>query len=255
MTTDNEQQNLVDYAIALGDDALINGQRLSEWCSFGPTLEEDLALSNIALDYLGRAQMFYDLAAKSENKGRSADDIAFLRDSRDYRNIQINELPRGDFAFTTVKQLMLDYFYMAFLGQLQNSNNADLAAIASKAIKESQYHLRRDQDWIVRLGDGTEESRRRCQDALDELWGFAGELFVATASEQSLIDAGIAVDVQALRADWEQQMQAICSEATLTIPDDSWVATGGRDGIHTDHLGFMLTQLQYLQRAYPGVEW
>lgn len=255
MTDQSMQQALVDYCIALGDDSLVNGQRLSEWCAFGPTLEEDLALANVSLDYIGRAQMFYDLAAATEDNGRSADDIAFLRDARHYTNVQINELPRGDFAFTSVKQLMLDVFNVAFLQQMQQSSNKDLAAIADKAIKESRYHLRRDRDWVVRLGDGTEESNRRCQEALDELWGYTNELFVATDSEQQLIDAGIAVDRAALRDDWHAEIKAIFDEATLSIPDDQWTAKGGRDGIHTEHLGHMLSELQFLQRAYPGLEW
>lgn len=255
MTEQTTQQALVDYCIALGDDALVNGQRLSEWCSFSPTLEEDLALSNIALDYIGRAQMFYELASSSENNGRTADNIAFLRDCREYTNALINELPRGDFAFTHIKQLMLDVFNVAFLEQLQQSANKDLAAIADKCIKESRYHLRRDSDWIIRLGDGTEESHNRCQDALNELWGYTNELFVPTSTEQALIDADIAVDRAALYDNWLRDIKAVFDEATLTIPDDNWVAKGGRDGVHTEHLGFMLTELQYLQRAYPGQEW
>jgi ring-1,2-phenylacetyl-CoA epoxidase subunit PaaC len=249
------QQDLIDYAIALGDDALILGQRLSEWCSNAPFLEEDLALANVSLDYIGRARMFYSLAAEREGKGRDEDAIAYLRDCREYRNLLIHELPRGDFAFTTVRQFLLDAFELVFLERLAASADTGLAGIAAKAIKETQYHWRRSHDWTLRLGDGTEESHARMQDALDRIWGYTHELFTMSAGEQGLAASGIAVDRAALRADWLARIEPVLAEATLARPKDSWSVGGGREGVHTEHLGHLLSELQFLQRAYPGQQW
>lgn len=249
------KQQLIDYCIYLADDALVLGQRLAEWCSNGPNLEEDLALANVSLDYIGRAIMFYEYAAELEGGARSADDIAFLRDSREYRNFLIAELPIGDFAFTMARQLVLDLFAMGYLEQLQQSTDPQLAAIAKKTIKESRYHLRRSREWALRLGDGTEESHNRMQRALDEIWGYTHELFEMSNTESALLQHGIAVDRAALQAEWNQQINEILAEATLKRPDDSWSVRGGRDGIHTEHLGPMLETMQFLQRAYPGLKW
>ena len=178
---EQHQKALFDYCIALGDDSLTLGHRLSEWCSNGPFLEEDLALTNVALDFIGRARMFYACAAEIEGAGRGEDDFAYLRDCREYRNFLINELPNGDFAFTMARQLMVDVFDVAFFGQLTKSGDSRLAAIAAKAVKESRYHLRRSEDWVIRLGDGTDESHRRVQDAFEQLWGYAAEMFEMSA--------------------------------------------------------------------------
>lgn len=246
---------LQNYCIGLGDDSLILGHRLSEWCRNGPFLEEDLALTNVALDFIGRARMFYSYAAELEGNLRSEDDIAFLRDCREYRNLLINELPNGDFAFTLARQLMIDVYDMGFFTELAQSQDEMLAAIAAKAIKESRYHLRRSEDWIKRLGDGTEESHQRVQNAFDQLWPYWPEMFELPADEQQLVEAGIAVDRSALQAGWFSSMQAVMSDATLQIPDGDLKIGGGRDGTHTEHLGFLLAELQYLQRAYPGQQW
>jgi len=246
---------LFDYSIALGDDSVTLGHRLSEWCRNGPFLEEDLALTNVSLDFIGRARMFYSYAAGLEGKGRSEDDMAYLRDCREYRNLLINELPNGDFAFTMARQLMVDVYDMGFFTGLANSKDTMLAAIATKAIKESRYHLRRSEDWIKRLGDGTEESHTRVQNAFNQLWGYVAEMFEMSADEQQLLDAGIAVDRSALEENWTSTMHAILKEATLDIPEEDWSIGGGRDGMHTEHLGFLLAEMQFLQRTYPGQQW
>ena len=243
------------YAVRLADDALVLGHRLSEWSSNAPFLEEDLALSNVALDYLGRARMFYTYAGQVRNDGTTEDDYAYLRDCREYYNLLINELPRGDFAFSMARQFMVDAFNLAFLGQLQGSSDESLAAIAGKAVKESTYHLRRSTDWMMRLGDGTEESLRRLQEAVVELWGFTPELFAMDQLETELLAQGIAVDRTALRTDWEQQVRATLEAAGVTIPEPDWQVEGGRQGVHTEHLGHLLSELQFVQRAYPGLEW
>lgn len=249
------KQQLVDYCIYLGDDSLVLGQRLAEWCSNAPYLEEDLALANVSLDYIGRAIMFYEYASELEGGVRSADDIAFLRGSREYRNLLITELPIGDFAFTMARQLVLDLFAVSFLEHLQQSADSQLAAIANKAIKESRYHLRRSQDWALRLGDGTEESHNRMQKALDDIWGYTHELFEMSDTETALLDHGISVDRAALKTVWTRQIDEVLAEATLKRPDDSWSVRGGREGVHTEHLGPMLETMQFLQRAYPGLKW
>jgi ring-1,2-phenylacetyl-CoA epoxidase subunit PaaC len=231
------------------------GHRLSEWCSNGPFLEEDLALTNVALDFIGRARMFYAYAAEIEGKGHSEDDFAYLRDCREYHNFLINELPNGDFAFTLARQLMVDVFDVEFFGRLASSGDPGLAAIAAKAVKESRYHLRRSEDWIIRLGDGTEESHRRTQSAFEQLWGYAAEMFDMTVPEQQLTAAGIAVDRGALKAGWASKVHGVFKQATLNVPADDCSIRGGREGIHTEHLGYLLAELQYLQRAYPGLQW
>lgn len=249
------QQNLVEYLIALGDDALILGQRLSEWCYMAPFLEEDLAISNVGLDLIGRAKMLYEYAAEAEGSVRTADAIAFLRDSRDYRNLLITELPIGDFANSMARQLIVDIFNLEYLKKLQDSADPQLAGIAGKAVKESHYHLRRSSEWVIRLGDGTDESHRRIQTAFDGLWGYTHELFEMSGFETSLLAEGISVDRAALRDTWDQQIDTILSRATLCRPDESWSIVGGRDGIHTEYLGPTLAEMQFLQRAYPGLEW
>jgi ring-1,2-phenylacetyl-CoA epoxidase subunit PaaC len=252
---DSEQRALLNYCIALGDDSLMLGHRLSEWCRNGPFLEEDLALTNVALDFIGRARMFYTYAAEVEGQGRGEDDFAYLRDCREYRNFLINELPNGDFAFTMARQLMIDAFDVGFFTGLAQSSDPTLAAIAAKAIKESRYHLRRSEEWVKRLGDGTIESHERIQTAFNQLWGYAAELFEMAADERQLLEAGIAVDRSALKADWTETIQNILKESTLKIPADDWSIGGGREGIHTEHLGYLLAELQFLQRAYPAQQW
>ena len=246
---------LLNYCIALGDDSLTLGHRISEWCSNGPFLEEDLALTNVSLDFIGRARMFYSYAADLEGKDRSEDDIAYLRDCREFRNFLINELPNGDFAFTMARQLMIDVFDLGFFAELAESSDSTLAAIAEKALKESRYHLRRSEDWVKRLGDGTEESHQRLQNAFNQLWGYAAEMFEMDDAEQQLVDAGIAVDRSALKVYWQSAIHAVMKTATIEIPATDWAIGGGRDGLHTEHLGYLLAELQFLQRTYPGQQW
>lgn len=246
---------LQNYSTALGDDSLVLGHRLSEWCRNGPFLEEDLALTNVSLDFIGRARMFYSYAAGLDNDGRSEDDIAYLRDCREYRNLLINELPNGDFAFTMARQLIIDVYDMGFFTRLALSEDSTLAAIAAKVVKESRYHLRRSEDWVKRLGDGTEESHERIQNAFNQLWVYIPELFQMSDDEKQLLDAGIAVDRNGLRENWKTTVHAILQEATLDIPKDDLSVAGGRDGIHTEHLGYLLAEMQYLQRSYPGLQW
>lgn len=249
------ERDLHDYTLGLADDALILGQRLSEWCSHAPFLEEDLALANVALDFIGRARMFYAYAARLEGKGRDEDALAYLRDCREYRNLLIMELPRGDFAFSTARQFLVDAFNLPFLEALCASADGELAAIAGKAVKETRYHYRRSRDWVLRLGDGTQESHRRLQRALDDIWGYTHELFRITSAEERLIHQGVAPDRRALRARWESLVVPVIEQATLRRPEDAWSVDGGREGTHTEHLGHLLSELQFMQRAYPGLQW
>ncbi len=255
MAEQNTRQDTLEYAQRLGDDAVVLGHRLSEWCSNAPFLEEDLALANTALDFIGRARMYYGYAAELADDGRTEDDFAYLRDQRDYRNLLLHELPRGDFAFTQARQYFIDVYNLLFLEELQQSADERLAAIAAKAVKESRYHLRRSRDWMLRLGDGTEESHRRTQTAVDNLWGYTHELFELDPLEQRLVDAGVAVDVAALRDPWREQVSTLLDEATLQQPADDWAVRGGREGYHTENLGHLLTEMQALHRAYPGCSW
>ncbi len=255
MTANDTQQATRQYAVRLGDDALILGHRLSEWCSNGPFLEEDLALTNVALDFIGRARMFYGYAAELAGGDCTEDTLAYQRDCREFSNLLLHELPIGDFAFTMARQYLLDEYTLAFMQQLLQSADATLAAIAAKSVKESRYHLRRSREWMLRLGDGTPESHQRLQRALEELWGYTHELFDLDALEQGLVEAGIAVDSKALRPAWERAVSATLAEAKLAMPEAQWAVRGGRKGEHTESLGHLLSELQFLQRAYPGLSW
>lgn len=243
------------YALRLGDDALVLGHRLSEWCSRAPFLEEDLALANVALDLLGRARMFYGYAVELDSDDVSEDTYAYTRDCREFSNLLMHELPRGDFAFSMARQYLVDEFDLAFMQRLQSSVDATFAAIAGKATKECIYHLRRSREWILRLGDGTEESHNRLQAAVDDLWGYTAEWFEPDELEQGLIAVGVAVDTASLEADWKKAVHVSLTEAGIAMPDGSWSVRGGRQGIHTEHLGYILSELQFMQRAYPGLEW
>ncbi len=244
-----------DYAVRLGDDAVVLGHRISEWVSYGPFLEEDIAYGNVALDYIGRARMFYTYAAELDGSGKTEDDYAYTRDDRQFRNLLINELPKGDFAYTQVRQLFVDVYALLVLEQLKSSKDETLAAIAAKGIKESRYHLRRSRDWVLRLGDGTEESHRRSQKAVDGIWGYTHEMFELDDTEQLLVDEGIGVDVSKLKQQWLSQVSAILEEATLSVPQEEWAVRGGRIGYHTENLGHLLTEMQFVHRAHPGCQW
>ena len=246
---------LLRYVLGRADDALVLGHRLSEWCGHGPMLEEDMALSNMALDLIGQARALYTYAAEVEGAGRDEDAYAYLRDVTHYANLLLVEQPNGDFAKTIVRQLLFSAFIDPYWRALMASSDPTLAAIAAKAEKESAYHLRYTSEWTVRLGDGTAESYERAQRALDELWPFTGELFTVPASDRGLIDAGIAVDPETLRAPWRATVTRVVERATLTLPADGWMQRGGREGRHGEHLGHLLSDLQYLQRAFPGATW
>jgi ring-1,2-phenylacetyl-CoA epoxidase subunit PaaC len=247
--------DLFPYALSLADDALVLGHRLSEWSSRGPTLEEDIALSNLALDLIGQARLLYTLAGEAEGKGRSEDALAYLRDDRAFTNVLLVELPNGDFAFTMVRQLLYAAFVHPYFVALARSAEPRLAEIAAKAVKEMAYHVRHSAEWVIRLGDGTDESRRRTIAALDELWGYTGELFEMIEAEHRLAAAGIAPDRAALRPAWERTIDHVLGEAGLERPADRYMQSGGRTGRHTEHLGHMLAEMQVLARAHPGATW
>ena len=244
-----------EYLLRLADDRLVLGHRLSEWCGHAPILEEDIALANIALDLVGQATALLELAAARIGDGRTADDLAYFRDAREYRNVQLVELPKGDFAFTMVRQFAFDVFDVVFLESLRGSNDAELAALAGRMLQEARYHVRHSGEWVLKLGDGTEESRRRTQAALDELWRFAGELFLADDLDRELSAAGLVPDPSALRSWWVEQFVRVIESATLELPGDTSVARGGRQGLHTEYLGHMLAEMQSVARAHPGAEW
>jgi ring-1,2-phenylacetyl-CoA epoxidase subunit PaaC len=247
--------SLFEYALHLADDALLLGHRLSEWCGRAPTLEEDMALANIGLDLIGQARSLYAYAGEVEGAGRDEDRLAYLREDREYRNLLLVELPNGDFAQTIVRQLLYSAFMVPFWERLQASKDQTLAAVAAKSVKEARYHLRHAAEWVIRLGDGTEESRDRTIAALDELWPWTGELFEQDAAERALVEAGVAVDCMALKPVWDATVERVLSEATLARPQDGWMQTGGRRGVHTEHLGYVLAELQHLQRSHPGAAW
>ena len=251
----NQQSALSRFVLGLADDALVLSHRLSQWCSNAPYLEEDIALSNVALDYIGRARMFYQYAAELEGKGRSEDDFAYLRNEREYTNLLIHELPKGDFAFTMVRQYFIDVFNYLYLTQLIHSKDERIAAVAAKSVKESRYHLKRSEPWITQLAQGSDESRQRILRALDELKDFTGELFDMPEWEKTLVEAGIAVERSILQAEWDKQVQQLLSESSIEYSDSQLQIRGGRNGIHTEHLGHMLCEMQYLQRSYPQMDW
>ena len=247
--------NLYKYVLSLGDDALIIGQRLSEWAYKAPFLEEDIAISNFSLDFFGRANLLLEYAASIEASGITADDLAFKRNEREFSNHLIYEQPNGDFAKTIVRQFLIDTYNELFFRELVNSNDNQLSAIAQKSIKEIIYHLRHSSKWVLRLGDGTAESHKKAQFAIDELWMFTGELFQMNQNELEMVDKGIGVDCSNLKSNWMENITKIINMATLSIPGDEYMQSGGREGIHTEHLGHMLSDMQYLQRAYPDAEW
>lgn len=246
---------LFNYLLRLGDDSLILGHRLSEWCGHGPILEEDIAMTNISLDLIGQATNIFEYAAKVEGKGRDENDIAFLRFDKDYKNLLLVERPNGDFGATMMRQFLFDAYRKPLFERLTHSSDETIAAIAGKALKETTYHLRHSSEWIIRLGDGTEESHERIQSSLDELWKYAAELFYEDEVEAELRASGVLPDFDGIKAEWDKTVNHVLGEATLTIPTNNWKQEGGRKGLHSEHLGFILAELQYMQRAYPGMEW
>lgn len=245
----------VEYLLRLGDDRLVLGHRLSEWCGHAPILEEDIALANIALDLIGEATLLLGLAAKIEGQGRDADALAYLRDSLDYRNALLVELPKGDFAITIVRQLFYSVFALLQAEALQRSTDADLGGIAAKAVKESRYHVRHSADWVLKLGGGTIESHARTQRAVDDLWRYTGELFLADGVDRSVAESGFGVDPSTLEESWQTHIHDVLTRAGLTIPETSYMQRGGRQGRHTEHLGHMLAEMQIVARSHPGASW
>jgi ring-1,2-phenylacetyl-CoA epoxidase subunit PaaC len=246
---------LAVYAMRLGDDALILGQRLSEWCGHAPALEVDLSLANVALDLVGQATHFLGVAGAIEGKGRDADALAFRRDVMDFSNCLLVEQPNGDFAQTMARQFLYSHYHELLLAGLAASKDERFAAIAAKAVKEVAYHCKLASDWVVRLGDGTEESRARMIAGLDWMWRFTDELFVMDDIDTAAIAAGVGVDKSALRVAWDARIDAVLSEATLERPGPRRGVVGGRSGRHSEHLGHLLSDMQFLQRAYPGATW
>jgi ring-1,2-phenylacetyl-CoA epoxidase subunit PaaC len=246
---------LFDLALALADDALILGHRLSEWSSRAPMLEEDIALSNLALDLIGQARVLYSYAGALEGEGRDEDKLAYFRGAGGFRNCLLVEQPNGDFAATMLRQLFFATFMQAYYEALQRSTDATLAGLAGKAVKEMTYHVRHASEWVIRLGDGTAESRSRCLEALDDLWSYTGELFEVGAGEPALVAQGIAPDRAALRSLWTERVGAVLQEATLPMPGPRGMQTGGRIGRHSEHLGHLLAVMQVLARELPDAKW
>jgi ring-1,2-phenylacetyl-CoA epoxidase subunit PaaC len=246
---------LVLYALRRADDALILGHRLSEWCGHAPMMEEDMALANMGLDLIGQARELYSYAAKVENAGNDEDGYAYLRDVRQYRNLLLVEQPNGDFARTIIRQFFYSAFADSYWCDMMASKDPTLAAIAAKSEKESAYHLRHSSEWVIRLGDGTAESHRRAQTAIDDLWAFTGELFYADESDANLIAEQLVVDLESLRVGWIETVLDVLRSATLTCPTKGWMQKGGRSGHHSEHLGHLLSELQSLQRTFPGATW
>jgi ring-1,2-phenylacetyl-CoA epoxidase subunit PaaC len=246
----------VNYLLRLGDNALILSQQLSQWCGKGPALEEDMALTNVALDLLGQTRMWYEYAAELEGAGRDEDTLAYMRDAHDFKNCLLLEQPNGNYADTLVRQFFFDAWHYFLIEGLTRSSDVRIAAIAEKALKEVTYHLRRSGDLMVRLGDGTEVSHAKTQSAVNELWMYSGEVFAYDAVDEAMVAAGVAPAADELRVHWLAHVAEILAEATLTMPPaDAWMQRGGKQGRHSEHLGYILAEMQFLQRAYPGATW
>ncbi len=249
------QENLYKYILGIADNSLILGQRLGELCGHGPSLETDIALTNISLDLFGQVRSYYQYAAKIAGDGRTEDDIAMLRQEREYLNVLLVEQPNTDFACTMARQFLFDVYHLLFLEELQKSKDLTLSAIATKSIKEVSYHQRFSSDWIKRLGDGTEESHQRTQTAIDDLWRYTDELFHQTEADKQMISEGKGVDVTKLKESYYEKVNEALEASTLKIPESEYFQKGGKQGIHTEHMGYLLAELQYMQRAYPNMEW
>jgi len=248
-------QNLIQYIYGIADNALILGQRLGELCGHGPNLETDIAMTNIALDLLGQTRSYYQYAAKFSGNEATEDTIAFLRSEREYKNVLLVEQPNTDFAYSIGRQFLFDVYHLLMLEQLQNSSDETLQAIAKKSIKEVSYHKRFSSDWIKRLGDGTEESHAKMQNAINDLWTFTDELFHQTDADKAMVSEQIGVDVTQLKEAYYSIISDILTESTLQIPDLKYFQKGGKQGIHSEHMGYLLADLQYMQRTFPNMNW
>jgi ring-1,2-phenylacetyl-CoA epoxidase subunit PaaC len=266
--TNISTNQLINYCLHLADTSLVMGHRLSEWTGHGPMLEQDIAISNIALDLIGQSRNFYQYAARILNsskasliggglEGATEDTLAYLRDAREFRNLLITEIPNGDWAKTILKLFLFSTYQFYFYQKLAGSADKQLAAIAEKSLKEVTYHVRWSREWVIRLGDGTEESNRRIKTALEELWPFTGEMFEPAKYENPGTEKQVGVTVSNIKKDWQSKVEEVFREATLTYPEEgkTWMQAGGKNGIHSEHLGFILAEMQFLQRAYPGCEW
>lgn len=268
--------NKLKYLLQLADNALILGHRISEWTGHGPILEQDIAITNTALDHLGQARSLYQYAADIYNQLSEADKtdffaspaflnhaqpvtedtLAYLRDAWDFKNALLVEQPNGDWAYTIARSFFYDHYAVLLYTGLQNSNDATIAAVAEKSLKEALYHRRWSSEWVIRLGDGTEESKAKMQEAINERWAYSGELFMPSDADTAMLAAGTGIDLADLRTKWLIQVNEILSEATLDAPPaDAWMQHGGKEGNHSEHLGYILAEMQYMQRAYPGQEW
>ncbi len=251
----NKERALLGYVTRLGDNALVLGQRMVELVAAYPELEEELANANFALDYIGQARMFYTYAGELEGKGRGEDDFAFLRDENEFRNLLLLEQPNGHFGDSVARLVLFEAFYLAQLEALTRCRAERLAEIAARAEKEIRYHLRHNTQWLVRLGDGTDESHRRAQASVDELWRYTGEMFEADEIDTIVEKAYDGPNLEELRERWRADIEAILVNATLDRPEDGWMASGGKAGRHSEHLGYMIAEMQYLQRSHPGASW
>lgn len=253
MTTNN---NTIAYLLQLADTSMILGQRLSEWCGKGPVLEQDIALSNIALDLLGEASHYYQHAAELQGEGKTEDDLAFLRNEREFRNLLLVERPNGHFGDTIARQFYFDVYHVLLLSELKNSSDINIASIAEKSLKEATYHAKWSGEWVIRLGDGTEESHAKIQKSVQDFIDYTDEMFIPTSWELELIEAGQIPDIRVLQEKWMTRVNAVLDEATLSVDvSKSRVLTGGKNGEHTEALGYILAEMQYMQRMYPGMEW
>lgn len=251
----NDSNALLAYVTRLGDNALILSQRMIEAVTLYPELEEELANANFALDYIGQARLFYSLAARLEGKDRDEDDFAFLRDGHEYRNVLLIEQPNGHFGDMMAREFLFESFYFLQLEALENCNEPGVAEVAARAVKEIRYHLRHVSQWVVRLGDGTEESNARMQQAINDHWPFTGELFVADEVDAAFESLYTGPNLESIREQWNINVAAVLAEATLSKPEDGWMAAGGKQGRHSEHLGYLLAEMQHLQRSHPGATW
>jgi ring-1,2-phenylacetyl-CoA epoxidase subunit PaaC len=250
-----KNNNLYNYILGIADNSLVLGQRLGELCGHGPNLETDIACTNISLDLLGQVRSYYQYAAKIKEENANEDTIAFLRKEKEYVNVLLVEQPNIDFAYTMARQFLFDVYHLLLLQKLQKSHDITLSAIATKSIKEVSYHQRFSLDWVKRLGDGTEVSHKKMQEAINSLWTYTDELFHQTEADKAMVGEKIGVDVTLLKEEYYNIVKAALEEATLTIPESKWFQKGGKQGIHTEHMGYLLSDLQYMQRTYPNMEW
>lgn len=244
------KENKIDYLLFLADSHLILGQRNAAWCGHGPILEQDIAITNISLDLIGQARNFYQYAASLLGNNSTEDSLAYMRTEREYKNCLLVEQPNGDWAQTTLRQFFFSTYTYFLLQQLMKRDDATIAAIAEKALKEVSYHKRWSAEWVIRLGDGTEESHRRTENALNELWRYTGELFIASEYEKEMC-----IDLDSIKTEWQQTVAEVLTKATIQMPQESFMQKGGKTGMHTEHLGYILSELQYMQRSYPNAEW